>query len=230
MARILSWAVMAWLFSLTFTVAAQDADSRPTLSPPPTTNTAPPVQYTPAVPQAGPVQYPRSTIQPGTNMPIIPPPPGFGPAIPGPYPQAPLAILPPSLTPQRPRVAGEHYVVPARIEFNDGTSLVGDIHSDSPLQCMALFGQTAIPFNQIKGMEWRSQTSDPGETERKATVVLINGDSLTVTNVITTILLKTTWGEAKTDVAQVRSIVMTNEKVKWADTPLGRALVPDDAK
>jgi hypothetical protein len=119
--------------------------------------------------------------------------------------------------------------VPAKIDFNDGTTLSGEIHSDGPLQCMALFGQTAIPFTQIKGIEWRSGAEQPDDQERKASLVLVNKDVLTVAVTTPAIQLKTTWGHASVELSQVRSIVMTTEKVKWADTPDGRrVLVPAD--
>jgi hypothetical protein len=232
MARILSLAVVGLLFSLPLTAVAQEADSPPTLTPPPATNAAPATPYTP-VPSttiSPSIQYQRSL--PPSGMPVVPPPPGFAPAFPPNViqPATPFAIAP-SLGPQRPRATmSEHYVVPAKIQFNDGTTLTGELHSDSPLQCVALFGQTAIPFNQIKGLEWRTQTNDQGETEAKVAMILVNGDALTVTNVNSSIHLKTTWGEATVELLKVRSVVITNEKVKWADTPAGRALVPDDAK
>jgi hypothetical protein len=167
-------------------------------------------------------------------MPVVPPPPGFAPSfVPQPPiipPAAALGTAPPNIIPaERPRiVSGEQYIVPAKIEFNDGTTLTGELHSGSPLECIALYGQAAIPFNQIKGMEWRIQTNDQGEEERKATVVLINRDTLTVSTTTPTIHVKTTWGQAAVELSQVRSMIMTIEKVKWDDTPLGRALVPDD--
>jgi hypothetical protein len=124
----------------------------------------------------------------------------------------------------------EHYAVTSKVELNDGTTLTGEIHSDSPLPCIALFGPVAIRLDQIKGIEWRTVSDEQGGQERKATLILLNGDALTVSVTIPAIQLKTSWGEAKVELSHVRSILMTIEKVKWADTPDGRrTLVPADA-
>jgi hypothetical protein len=172
------------------------------------------------------------TVAPPTTVPHIPVMPGAPPATAA-WPHFPHGvtpalnppILPGSVVPTQGR---EHYTVPAKVEFDDGTMLSGEIHSDGPLQCMALFGATAIPFYQIKGIEWRSGTEQPEDQERKATLVLINNDALTVVATTPKLQLKTTWGHAAVELAHVRSIVMTSEKVKWVDTPDGRReLVPD---
>jgi hypothetical protein len=175
--------------------------SGPTVAPPGT------VPYIPVVPAPPPQAKPPADIRP---LPAIQ------------YPTiVPFASIPPQ--PGNVELSPHAYTVPARIELSDGTTLAGEIHSDSPLQCTALFGPTAIPFNQMKGIEWR--TGD--DQERKATLILINGDTLTVSVTILEIQLKTTWGHATVELSQVRSIVMTIEKVKWSDTPDGRrVLVP----
>src|SRR5262245_9545518 len=77
---------------------------------------------------------------------IVPPPPTLN--------VAPTIAFPRTA----PSLSREHYEVTAKIELNDGTTLAGDIHSDGPLQCMTLFGQVGIPFNQIKGIEWQRKT------------------------------------------------------------------------
>lgn len=178
------------------------------------------VEFAPAQ-EAKPSPYTIPTHTPPTNITI--------PAAPISPPRAvPMVQFPnafPALAPSR-----EHYNVPAKVELNDGTTLAGDLHSSSPLQCQALFGLVAIPFNQIKGVEWQRKTDEQDEPGDSATLILLNGDKLTVTVNVPAIQLKTTWGHATVELPQVRSIVMTIEKVKWADTPTGRALVPDDGQ
>jgi hypothetical protein len=127
-----------------------------------------------------------------------------------------------------PTPSREQHGVPARIELNDGTTLTGEIRSDSPLQCAALYGPAAIPFNLIKGIEWQRRTDRPDEPENKATLVLLNGDSLTVSVTVPAIQVKTSWGHATVELSHVRSLLMTIEKVKWVDAPDGgRLLLPD---
>src|SRR5688572_6924476 len=143
---------------------------------------------------------------PGTLVPVVPAPPVLAPP-PG-YPHIQNRLIPPptiNFPPGRiaPSQSREHYAVQAKIELNDGMTLTGEIHSDSPLQCVALFGPAAIPFNQIKGIEWQPRTDQPEETENKATLVLLNGDSLTVSVAIPAIQVKTTWGHATVDLSQV---------------------------
>jgi len=170
---------------------------------------------------APPATVPYIPVAPAPYTPVVPAPPQLQP---GYFPQRVTAIIPP----QPPgSFAPAQSSVPAKIELNDGTTLTGAIHSDSPLQCIAIFGQTVIPFNQIKGIEWRSVTDPDDEQARKATLVLINGDALTVSVAIPSIQVKTSWGHATVELSQVQSILMTIEKVKWTDTPDGRrALVP----
>jgi hypothetical protein len=194
---------LASTLSLTLAIAAQE--SKPYTNP----NAPPPGALVPVVP-APPVLAPQG--YPNIQHRVIPPPPTIN---------FPAGRITPSQT-------REHYAVQARIELNDGMTLTGEIHSDSPLPCVALFGPAAIPFNQIKGIEWQRRTDQPDETENKATLVLLNGDSLTVSVTIPAIQVKTTWGHATVDLSQVRSILMTIEKVKWVDAPDGRRLlVPD---
>src|SRR5262245_14755031 len=114
MARHRTLVALGLFLSLTLTVAAQEADSTPLL-------TAPPTTHAPAVPY-----LPRATVQPG-GMPVMPPPPGYAPSLPQfPLaPPAPLGLVPATPVPQRPRTnSGEHYAVPAKVEFHDGTTLV----------------------------------------------------------------------------------------------------------
>src|SRR5690242_9428061 len=109
MARMLRLAVINLLVLLPLTVVAQEADTPPTLTPPPATNAAPLTPYAPvpSITVSPAIQYQRSLPQSG--MPVVPPPPGFGPAFQGPIPPAGMAIAPPSLGPQRPRATmSEH--------------------------------------------------------------------------------------------------------------------------
>ena len=168
---------------------------------------------------------------PGTLVPVVPAPPVLAP--PG-YPNTQQRMNPPTINFPSGRMpqtqSREHYAVKARIELNDGMTLTGEIHSDSPLQCVALFGPAAIPFNQIKGIEWQRRTDQPDEPDNKATLVLLNGDSLTVSVTIPAIQLKTTWGHATVELSQVQSLLITIEKVKWVDAPDGRRLLVPDAE
>jgi hypothetical protein len=172
---------------------------------------------------ANPPQFPR----------LVPPPPTLAPPktiVPIPSGNVPHAL---TLIPSPPVAGGftqqtaEHQSVPAKVELSDGTKLAGDLYSEGPLRGIALFGKIAIPLNQIRGIDWQAK-SDQDEQERKAKVVLVNDDSLTVTLTIPAIHLKTSWGYAQVELAKVRSMVVTAEKYKWEDTPLGRQLVPDE--
>src|SRR3954465_7645677 len=82
MTHIRTMLSLGLFLSLTLAVVAQEADSPPTLAPPPATKAAPAPTYTP-VPSttiSPSIQYQRSLPQSG--MPVVPPPPGFAPAFP----------------------------------------------------------------------------------------------------------------------------------------------------
>jgi len=184
-----------------------------------------------------------TALQPAIAVPTLPPPPTLAPRfvpIPsGNVPQRVLTLIPsPPVAPSfsRPEPIGERHSVPAKVELTDGTQLTGDFYSDGPLQGAALFGPISISLNQIRGIDWQVQTdqtqSDQNEPhqaqpDRKAKVVLTNDDSLTMTLTMPAIQLKTSWGYAVVELNKVRSLVLTAEKHKWEDTPLGRQLVPD---
>jgi hypothetical protein len=204
MKRIRMLTSLALCLSITPIARAQEAKLIPTIIPPQAV--APPGNPNRVFPAPQVVQFP-----PGVFQRI-----------------APTAVIPPAPSGIEPTRSGEHYSVPAKIEMNDGATLTGEIQSSGPLHCVALFGEAAIPFNQIKGIEWRTETDQPEGQQRQATLILLNGDSLTVTVATPVIQVKTTWGHAAVELPNVRSIVMTIEKVKWSDTPNGRrALVPE---
>ena len=182
--------------------------------------------YTNPVTQPPVVQFPRTVPPPPTA-------PGHRGLIPSPDGTKRVVTLipsPPVFAPPGAEHAVESQLIPAKLELNDGTLLTGEITSDNPLTGSALFGPIAIPMGQIRGLDWQAK-SEEDEPERKATVVLTNGDSLTVSVTIPTIQLKTTWGHAVVLSSKVRTMVLTADKYKWEDTPLGRQLVPvDDEK
>jgi nitrogen fixation-related uncharacterized protein len=162
-------------------------------------------------------------------------PPPFGATIPAPptNPPGQRGVRPATMYPNpqsssTPPRGEEHYSVLGKVQLSDGTTLSGEIHSDGPLQGMALFGSIAIPLNQIRGIDWQTRSDQKDDSERKAKVILINDDSLTVTLTVPTIQLKTDWGHAAVELAKVQSIILGSEKYKWEDTPLGRQLVPED--
>jgi hypothetical protein len=91
---------------------------------------------------------------------------------------------------------------------------------------VAEFGEIAVPLNMIRGISWR----DSGDaSQRQATLFFRNSDTLTVSIGVPHLEMKTKWGVAIVELAQIRAILLTADKIKWSDTPDGRrTLVPDE--
>jgi hypothetical protein len=201
-----------------FTISAQEV--QPNISPPPPSADT----VAPGTPSPATIQFPRTppppTIAPGN--PVLIPSPSAA--------QRVLTLIPsppgaPTLT--RPQPAPETHVGPAKVKISDRTMLTGELYSDGSLPGVALFGSIAIPLTQIRGIDFQDK-SNQEDQDRKAKVILTNDDSLTMTINLHTFRLKTAWGHAAIEVAKVQSVVLNVENYKWDDTPLGRALVPDD--
>jgi hypothetical protein len=222
-------ALTLWLISVV-AVSAQESQSFAPVAPSPGTPTLPPP---PTLSPGVRTVAPPPTIAPGVRTTISPSPavpPGISTPIPsGNFPQGvtTINISPPGVPVQdRSGQIVERQIVPAQVKLIDGTTLAGELYLNGPLQGSALFGSIAIPLNQIRGIDWQTQ-SNGDEKVQKAKVILINGDALTVTLNVPTIQLKTDWGHAAIELAKIQSMVLTAGKYKWEDTPLGRQLVPD---
>jgi hypothetical protein len=223
----------ALIFCSLFTAAASAQESRllpnspapasPELTPiaptpPVTTNIAPTpiapgtailpaVPYVPAPPT---IQHPSipNAVQPRNQQPFFP----------GPIPGIPAPL---GYAPRR-----ETYTAPVKVSLDDGSTLAGEIHADGPLDCVTSFGSISVPFNKVRGILWRESSDTP---DRQATLVLDNNDSLTVTVACPAITVKTTWGQANIELPHVRSLLLTTDKVHWAQTPDGRRVLAPDS-
>ncbi len=188
--------------------------------------------------QPVPIAQSYAPVPPGTPIlpavPVVPAPPTIG------HPTIPNAVQPyfprPDFTTTIPAPPGrvahlptrEAYTGPAKVSLDDGTTLTGEIHADGPLDCVASFGPITVPFNKIRGIMWRESSEGQGPQSLPAILVLEHNDTLTVTLSCPAIRLKTSWGEANVELHHVRSLLLTTDKVRWAETPDGRRiLVPD---
>jgi hypothetical protein len=122
----------------------------------------------------------------------------------------------------------EAYTGPAKVSLDDGTTLTGEIQAHGPLDCVASFGSIAIPFNKIRGILWREPSDGQRSHDVPATLVMDNNDTLTVTVGCPGITVKTSWGQANIELHHVRSLVLTADKIRWAETSDGRhVLAPE---
>jgi hypothetical protein len=101
---------------------------------------------------------PGPAILPAVPVPVVPAPPTFA------HPTIPNAVqpyfphrdftttipAPPGRVVQLP--TRETYTGPAKVSFDDGTTLTGEIQAHGPLDCVASFGPIAVPFNKIRGI------------------------------------------------------------------------------
>ena len=192
-------AVTLSLLAQTRTPAAKD----PRPVPPPGTRYLTPSASTPA----GETPYAPSnpyTVQPAFGSQVISPLP-----VPG----APIASL------------------AAKVELTSGLVLTGQVPGES-LHCQATFGAVAIPLATIRGL--RLHDPDASATDEKpagpsATVILTNGDSLTVALRAAQVQVKTEWGMAIVDVPHVRSLVLTTAEVQWQQSD-GRWILAPTAR
>ena len=169
-----------------------------------TTVPPPPILVRPSIPNAVQPQFPRSF---GTTIPTTPPPLGT------------VAHMP----------TREAHTGPAKVSCDDGTTLTGEIHADNPLECAASFGVIAVPFNKIRGILWHEPSESQKPQDVPATLVLDNNDSLTVNVRTHGITLKTSWGLANIELHHLRSLLLTTDKVRWAETPDGRRVLAPES-
>jgi hypothetical protein len=183
---------------------------------------------TPIPPGGSPI--PTNTA-PVPGVPTVPAPPTLAPSIPNAV--NPGIQFPRVIPPQPGRVAHlptrEAYTGPAKFSLDDGTTLTGEIHADSPLECAASFGVIAVPFNKIRGISWRDPSDGQRPQDVPATLVLDNNDTLTVNVRTHGITLKTAWGQANIELHHVRSLLLTTDKVRWAETPDGRRVLAPES-
>jgi len=107
--------------------------------------------------------------------------------------------------------------IPIRLELRSGLALQGQVESAS-LPGLTRFGEVAIPLATIRGLRLHDASPDPKLPEGLvATVVLDNGDSLTVVVRAQQIQVKTDWGTAIVDLPQVRSLLVTSDEVVWQE-------------
>jgi hypothetical protein len=118
--------------------------------------------------------------------------------------------------------------LPSKVELTSGLTLTGQVPGE-PLLCQATFGAVAIPLATIRGV----RLHDPDTTAASekpagptATVILANGDSLTVALRAAQVQVKTEWGMAIVDVPHVRSLVLTADEVQWQQSGGRWILVP----
>lgn len=169
------------------------------------------------------------TPAPVQGMPIVPAPPTRGQL------SIPNAVQPGIQFPRTPtgRVVQlptrETYSGPAKVSLDDGTTLTGEIQAHGPLDCVASFGPIAVPFDKIRGILWREPSEGQGPQGQQATLVLDHNDTLTVNIQSHGLTLKTTWGQANIELPHVRSLLLTTDKVRWAETPDGRRILAPDS-
>ncbi len=163
---------------------------------------APPTLVHPSIPNAVQPQFPPRSL--GTT---IPAPPGR------------IVQMPPR----------EAYTGPIKVTLDDGTTLTGEIHAEGPLDCVASFGPIAVPFDKIRGILCREVSDGQGPQGLQAILALEHNDALTVTLSSPAIKMKTSWGDANIELHHVRSLLLTADKVHWAETPDGRRLLMPDS-
>jgi len=195
-----------WLL-LTCVAAAQDSKPGPYTGPPP------------------------GTVLPA--VPIVPGPPTLVPSIPNivqpDFPPRLAPMIPPSPGRGGQPLTREAYTGPVKIALDDGTTLSGEIQAVGPLDCVASFGPIAVPFNKLRGILWRESSDSHTPQDRQATLVLDNSDTLTVTVSCPGVPVKTTWGQANVELPHVRSMLLTTDKVRWAETPDGRRILAPES-
>jgi hypothetical protein len=137
--------------------------------------------------------------------------------LPGTTPNSYAPLPPGSVAPEAPAVQ-------VRLELQNGLVLEGAM-TGAALPGVARLGSVSIPAQTIRGLrlhDTKTSADDKSTSDSKlpagptATVILDNDDSLTVALQLQHVQVKTEWGTAIVELAQLRSLLMLRD-----DTPAG---------